>query len=174
MCLLLITVSCTSHEYVIPESLATQIDTSLTFGELKASPASHAGKVVLVGGEVLKAKRLPEGTLIEVLQLPMERGEPVTEDDQSQGRFLALQKEFLDPATLADRPHVTIVGEVTGAKTQRLDESDYTYPLLDIKHMKVWQDPSPYGVRPGLRFGVSIGGGTGIGTGVGGGIGFGF
>ena len=173
-CLLLLTVSCTSREYVIPEPFASQIDTSLTFDQLQASPTSHVGKVVALGGQVLNAKRLPDGTSMEILQVPMEGSEPTMEVQQSQGRFLAVQQEFLDPATLSGRPRVTIVGEVTGAKTQRLDDTEYTYPVLAVKHMKVWQDPSPYGSRPGPRFGVSIGGGTGVGVGVGGGVGIGF
>ncbi len=173
-CLVLVTVSCTSREYVIPEPIASQIDTSLTFDQLQASPTSHVGKVVALGGEVLNATRLPDGTSMEILQVPLDGSEPTLAVQQSQGRFLAVQKEFLDPATLSGRPRVTIVGEVTGAKTQRLDDIDYTYPVLAVKHMKVWQDPSPYGPRPGPRFGVSIGGSTGVGIGVGGSVGIGF
>ena len=172
VCLVLVAISCTSREYVIPEPIASQIDSSLTFDELRASPTSHIGKVVVLGGEVLNAKRLPEGTSMEILQVPLDGSEPTMAVQQSQGRFLAVQKEFLDPATLSGRPRVTIVGEVTGAKTQRLDESEYTYPILAVKHMKVWHDPFPYEPRPGPRFGVSIGGGTGVG--VGGGVGIGF
>lgn len=54
-----------------------------------ASPAAHTEKMVVLGGEVLSAKRLPEGTLIEVLQLPTERLQPVLTAHQSEGRFLA-------------------------------------------------------------------------------------
>ncbi len=64
-CLMLVTVSCTSREYVIPEPIASQIDTSLTFDQLQASPTSHVGKVVALGGEVLNATRLPDGTSME-------------------------------------------------------------------------------------------------------------
>lgn len=175
-CFVLVTVSCTStsREYTIPEPIARQIDSSLSFAQLQASPTSHVGKVVALGGEVLNAKRLSDETSMEILQVPLDGAEPTMDIQQSQGRFLALQKEFLDPATLSGRPRVTIVGEVTGAKTQRLDDIEYTYPVLAVKYLRVWQDPSPYGPRPGPRFGVSIGGGTGDGVGAGGGIGIGF
>ena len=166
--------SCTSHDYVIPEPLASHVDRSLTFERLKESATAYIGKVVILGGEVLKAKRLPAGTSIEILQLPLDGSEPVADVQQSQGRFLALQKEFLDPATLVERPRVTIVGEVTGVQTQRLDDVEYTYPVLAVKDLKIWPDSNGPGLRPGPRFGVSIGGGTGVGIGVGGGIGIGF
>ena len=171
-CLFLVTASCTSREYAIPEPIASRIDTALTFDQLQASPTSHVGKVVLVGGEVLNAKRSADGTSMEVLQLPLDGSEPVMAAQQSQGRFLAVQKDFLDPAILSGRARVTIVGEVTGSNTQRLDDADYMYPVLAVKHLKVWQDASPSGPRPGPRFGVSIGGGTGIGAGGGVGVGF--
>jgi outer membrane lipoprotein len=116
--------SCTSQDYAIPEPFASQVDSSLTFEQLKESALSYVGKVVVLGGEVLDAKRLPEGTSIEILQLPLDGFEPVMNGQKSQGRFFALQKEFLDPATLVERPRVTIVGEVSGVRTQRLDEID--------------------------------------------------
>jgi outer membrane lipoprotein len=164
-CLVLAAVSCTSREYMIPEPIASQIDTALTFDQLQASPTSHVGKVVVLGGQVLNAKRLRDGTSMEILQVPLDGFEPTMAVQQFQGRFLAVQKDFLDPATLSGRPRVTIVGEVTGVKTQRLDDIEFTYPVLAVKHMKVWHDPSPYAPRPGPRFGVSIGGGTGVGIG---------
>lgn len=172
--LLVLFTSCTSHDYVIPEPLASRVDRSLTFEQLKESATAYIGKVVVLGGEVLKAKRLPAGTSIEILHLPLDGSEPVADVQQSQGRFLALQKEFLDPATLVERPRVTIVGEVTGVQTQRLDDIDYTYPVLAVKDLKVWPDAIGAGLRPGPRFGVSIGGGTGVGMGIGGGVGIGF
>src|SRR5688500_12368899 len=69
-CLLLVTVSCASREYAIPEPIASQIDTSLTFDQLQAAPTSYVGKVVALGGEVVNVKRLRDGTSMEILQLP--------------------------------------------------------------------------------------------------------
>jgi len=39
-----------------------------------------------------------------------------------------------------------IVGEVTGGQRQRLDDIDYTYPVLTVKDLKVWQGPIGYGL----------------------------
>jgi outer membrane lipoprotein len=90
---------------------------------LLASPESYKGRVLVLGGEELKTKRLRDSTQIELLQLPLEDGEAPSLDRQhSQGQFLALQQEFLDPATVVEGTRVTIVGEVSGAKTDRLDD----------------------------------------------------
>ena len=58
---------CASSD-VIPEALEPQIDKNLTFDQVIASPDSYRGRTFVVGGEVLKSKRLKEGTQIEVLQ----------------------------------------------------------------------------------------------------------
>ena len=136
-----------ASEPVVPPSLQGQLDRTLTFTQLKESPTSYRGRIVVFGGEVLSAKRLKEGTRIEVLQVPLDSFyAPGTDRTSSQGRFLALQKEFLDPATLPPGTRVTVTGEVTGATTLPLDETEYTYPLLEIKSLKVW--PPSFESRP--------------------------
>jgi outer membrane lipoprotein len=56
---------------VIPPALYQQLDRSLTFAQLKDSPDSYRGRLILVGGEVLDAKLLKQGTRLVVLQLPL-------------------------------------------------------------------------------------------------------
>lgn len=133
-----------------PASLQMQVDRTLTFAQLKASPDSYRGKLVAAGGEVLSAKRLKEGTRIEVLQIPLEGSQaPGRDRTASEGRFLAIQQEFLDPATIPPGTRLTIVGEVTGSTTLPLDETDYTYPTLDIKHLTVWPNRESHATGPG-------------------------
>jgi outer membrane lipoprotein len=124
---------------VVPVPLQSLLDTSLTFPQLREAPDSYRGRLLVLGGEVLSAKRLKEGTKIEVLQIPLDGSyEPGPDRTASQGRFLAIQKEFLDPATIPPGTRLTVVGEVAGALADKLDETDYTYPLLDVKSLKVW------------------------------------
>ena len=130
--------SCSSQR-IVPESMEPLVDRTVSFRDVLTSPESYKGRVLVLGGEVLKAKRLHDSTQIEVLQLPLEDGEaPSLDRQQSQGRFLALRREFLDPATMAEGTRVTIVGEVSGEKTDRLDDVEYRYPTLIVKHLHVW------------------------------------
>lgn len=171
----LVVSGCSSSSVRIPEALEQQLDRNIAFADLVAAPDTYKGRLVLLGGEVLKAKRLKEGTQVELLQLPLnEDQEPTTELTQSQGRLLVLHQEPLDPATLAPGTMVTFVGEVSGAITDKLDEVDYRYPTLTVKHWHVWP-PAAYDQRPqGPRFGVYGGMGVGGGTRGGGGFGIGF
>jgi len=163
---------CTASPKVIPKSLEAQVDKQVTFSQIKDDPISHAGKTVVLGGEVLNAKRLRSGTLLEILEIPLHDWEPKGDRIESHGRFLAFNKDGLDPAAIPPSTRVTVVGDVTGATTQALDEAEYTYPTLEVRHLKVWDPRIPSEGFGGPRWGVSIGGGTGVG--VGGGIGIGF
>lgn len=123
----------------VPSELEKQIDTSIAFADLHAAPGNYVGRVVMVGGVVIRAKRTKDQTQIEVLQLPTEGGGPsTTERLRSEGRFLAVREGFLDPASVPAGTPITVIGVVTGSTTRPLDESEYTYPILDIKHLIDW------------------------------------
>jgi len=165
-----------SGAQVVPEVFKANIDSTVTFPKVLEEPTLHQGTMVLLGGEVLTAKRLKEGTRLEILQLPLDGSEePVFDLAASQGRFFAFESSFLDPATLPPNTRVTLVGEITGATRANLDEMEYRYPTVTIKHLHVW--PEPVLDQPGdssLSYGIFGGGSSGgrVGGGVGVGIGF--
>ena len=107
---------------------------ALTFLQVKAAPDSFKGQLAVFGGKVLIARRQKDSTRIEILQLPLDRSlRPGYDLTQSQGRFIALQREFLDPATLPPGTRITVTGEISGSITLPLDETEYAYPVIDIK-----------------------------------------
>jgi len=115
---------------------------ALTFLQVKAAPDSFKGQSTVFGGKVLTARRQKDSTKIEILQLPLDQSErPGYDLTQSQGRFIAQQREFLDPATLPPGTRITVTGIVSGSITLPLDETDYTYPVIDIKRVQVWAGP---------------------------------
>jgi outer membrane lipoprotein len=116
-------------------------NTQISYTQVKAAPESYNGQQVTFGGKVLGARRLKEGTRIEILQLPLTTSlQPMMDLSKSQGRFVALQKEFLDPATVPPGTFVTVTGEMAGSVTLPLDETVYTYPLVHINNLRVWTD----------------------------------
>jgi len=123
----------------VPPELERQIDTTVAFADLRSAPGNYVGRVIMVAGVVIKSKRTEKRTEIEVLQLPAEGGGPsTTERTRSEGRFLAVREDFLDPATVPPGTAITVVAVVTGSTTRPLDDSEYTYPVLDIKHLTDW------------------------------------
>ncbi|MDH4194726.1 MAG: Slp family lipoprotein [Nitrospirota bacterium] len=176
LCLGLVWVgACASSPMEIPETLKNQVDPGITFSQILHHPESYQGKMIMLGGEVLSARRLAEGTRLEVLQLPLDDSQrPVVTRTDSQGRFFAMEKAFLDPAMFPPNTRVTIVGEVTGTIAAKLDEMDYQYPTVVIKHLHVWIEPTMaeegnsgpwYSIFGGGSTGGRVGGGVGIGVG---------
>jgi outer membrane lipoprotein len=119
------------------------------------------------------------GTQLEILQLPVNEDDPPAERrSESQGRFLAMAADGVDPASLPAGTRVTVIGEVTGETVQRLDESEYRYPTVAVRHLHVWEandyqrrrSPGLVSIFGGMGFGMGGGrsgsfGGVGIGTG---------
>lgn len=134
---------------------------ALTFLQVKAAPDSFKGQKAVFGGKVLTARRQKDSTKLEILQLPLDQsGRPGYDLTQSEGRFIAQQREFLDPATLPPGTRIVVTGIVSGSITLPLDETDYTYPVIDIKRVQVWAGPedvarrtNPYYMGPGPYWG---------------------
>jgi len=147
---------------LLPPDVRAQIDETISFEDLRRTPAHYVGKTVIVSGILLKAKRTKNRTEIEVLQLPAGSGvAPTTDRTESQGRVIAVKEDFLDPATLPEGTPVTVVGEVKGEMTKLLDDAEYQYPVLEIKKLITWTKTLPpnysgaapypyYGYGPGF------------------------
>jgi outer membrane lipoprotein len=160
----LLTAACSGSK-VIPSDLKDQIDSSVSFQEIQASPQAMQGRTVLLGGEVLGARRVQEGVELEMLQLPVKDGDPPAERrTASQGRFLATNRSLGDPASFPPGTRITLVGTVTGEETRGLDESTYRYPVLEVKHLYVWNE-TDYRERSGSNVGLFGGVGFGFGGG---------
>ena len=131
-------------DQILSPDLRQQIDSTVTFAELEATPSSYLGRTVMFSGIVLKAKRAKDRTELEVLQLPAAPGGLPSDDRTgSEGRFLAVENKFLDPATIEPGTPVTVVGEVKGGVARSLDEGEYTYPVIEITRLIDWNKSMP-------------------------------
>jgi outer membrane lipoprotein len=136
------------NDFVIPEPLDKQVDRTVSFADLKRDPDAHKGKIVALGGVVLRARHLKDGTEIEVLQLPLSRyDQPDSPLEASQGRFMVLDPEHHDPAVLKDR-RITLTGEVIGKKVATIDEFEYPFPYLSARFIHVWAERRGYAYGP--------------------------
>jgi outer membrane lipoprotein len=136
-----------NFDRIVPADLRHQIDRSVSYPELKDNPENYVGRIVMLGGTVLSAKRRTDRTEIEILELPLAEGiMPVADRTRSEGRFLAIKKDFLDPATVRPGARVTVIGEVKGTEVRSLDDTSYTYPVLEILQLTDWEKTrAPYG-----------------------------
>ena len=139
----------TGCAHVISKDLRASADPSLTFRQVHQNSNTYKGKFVVWGGEIIETVNQKDGTTqIEILQRPLGwRGEP-KETQVSEGRFLILADQYLDPYVYRKGREITVAGEILGEKIKSLGEMDYRYPLLSSKQIYLWPEyyyyPYPY------------------------------
>jgi len=135
--------------HVISKELRIQSDPSLGFSQVRQNPNAFKGKMVIWGGEIIETVNQRDATTqIEVFQKPLGwRGEP-RQTASSEGRFLILVNQYLDPYLYRTGRNITVMGEVLEGKIKTLGEMDYRYPLLSGRQIHLWQEyayaPYPY------------------------------
>ena len=135
--------------HVISKEILKEADQSISFEELSKDPGRYLGKTILLGGVIVKTENKKDGTLLEIYQTELDTyGAPIN-TDVSQGRFLAMDKRFLDSEIYRAGRKVTVAGVVNGVESKKLGEIDYPYPYLIIKEIHLWKEEAPlrYGPR---------------------------
>lgn len=142
---------------VIPDHLVKQVNEKLSYEQVKDSPETYRGQIVVWGGEVVSAVREDNRTKIEVLQMPLNKDQvPESSKASSQGRFLALdsRQEIIDPAIFEKGSKVTVIGEIEGKSSKSSDLVSSESPVLVIRDMTLWSNDSMlYPVRPYYGYG---------------------
>lgn len=121
--------------HVISDSSLGLVDRTITFNRLRENPQAFIGKYVLLGGVIAAVKKSGEGSHLEVIQYDPDSTEIPDVSKKSGGRFLAVTSAFLDPFIYKPGLKVSLVGKVTGQKTQLVDREMYSYPVIDIKEI---------------------------------------
>lgn len=135
-----------------PRETLDKVNKDIPFLSLKAEPEKFKGTWVMIGGMIVATKNTKEGTLIEVLQKPLDTEGRPRQTDATDGRFLVQSDAFLDAAVYHQGRQVTVVGEVIGRKELPLDEIVYSYPLLMMKDLHLWSPSS----GPRFFFGLGV------------------
>lgn len=147
--------------HVISKQVRQQMKPDITFYDVQKDPEHFNSQIIVLSGIIIETTNTHEGTLIKVLQRPAGfRGQPKN-TDETEGRFLALADQYLDPAVYAKDREVTIAGAVQGKRVLPTGEIEYTYPLIHIKEIYLWPvykeyyHPYPY-YYPGFYHPVFI------------------
>ncbi len=121
-----------------------------SFRALLEDPEAFRGKLVILGGEVIETRNLPEETLVRVLQKPLDRSLRPRDEDVSEGRFLVRFHGYLDPVLYAPGRRLTVAGVVRGSVTEPVGQMPYRYPVLEAKRIHLWKqvEPPPLPWRP--------------------------
>ncbi len=130
------------------------VDRTLTPQGVAASPQQASGKQVLWGGVIMRTTNLKDSTQMEVLAYPLDTNEKPQREGDPLGRFILEQAGYLEPATYAEDRLITVVGTVSGARTGRVGESEYIFPVVDMRQVHLWRVGRG---GSGVSFGVGVG-----------------
>jgi outer membrane lipoprotein len=124
--------------YPIAKNLREQAQ-PLTLTQVTANPKTTRGAMVIWGGRIIKTVNDTNGSAIYVLQRPLSRKEKPADDDVfTGGRFIVISRESLDPATYPTGGLITVAGQLSGVRNERLQNTPYAYPMVDIKQVHLW------------------------------------
>lgn len=142
-----------------------------TLAQVVMDDASYTGRTVRWGGTIIETDNREDATRLIVLGKQLNRDGSTKFTDDSEGRFLAIVPDFLDPKVYATDRDVTFTGTVAPAEQGMVGEYPYTYPVIQAKawylwpglsagsyyshpwHHWPWYDPwYPYGYRHRYRY----------------------
>lgn len=132
---LLLLTGCVS---AFPEAATRSANRALTVGVLRSDPEAHRDARVILGGEILETRPRRGETEVEVLSRRLRGGDRPEISDRSEGRFLVLTSEFLDPAVYAKGRRITVLGTVVGGEERPIGEVPYRYPVIRAERIRLW------------------------------------
>jgi len=132
------------------------VEAHLSFQALLQDPEAYEGKTVMYGGEIIQTRAQANDAWVEVLQKPLDWQYRPQPGDVSYGRFLVHFSSFQDPAIYAPGRQITVIGEVRGKIVQKINELDYSYPLIEAREHRLWRAEALGG--PFFHFGIGVGG----------------
>lgn len=125
-------------------------------------------------GVIAKVQNNSQNTRLEIVYFPSgTHGRPMTDKD-TEGRFVAYAKGFLDPVVYQPGKQVTVLGQLSQFEAGKVDEYRYSYPVIqaesvylwpkqkettrvDVEPWPLWRGPYPYwGYGPGIRIRTTI------------------
>ncbi len=126
---------------VISDQVRKQAVENLSLAAALDDTQESAGKMVIWAGEIISTRNEEKGTVIEIIQKPADSNQRPRESDQSQGRFLALNKGYLDSVIYEKGRKVTVAGRIKEKQTLPLDGIQYTYPVIMVEEIYLWPRP---------------------------------
>ena len=136
-----------------PSFDVSDVDRALTPADVIDKPELKLGKIALWGGTILGLKNLKESTQIEMLAYPLDSSHRPRLEEKTLGRFIIQHQGYLEPEVFTQGKQLSVVGEVGQSVTGKIGDSDYTYPLIHSRNIRLWTRGAG---RTNFQFGIGI------------------
>lgn len=111
------------------------------FDKIRQAPDEFVGKTVVLGGEIIETRNLFEGTVLVILERPLDARQRPKVDDMSGGRFKVRFADYLDPVLFGPGRQITVAGDVEGLENEPIGDTLYSYMILKGLKAHLWQEP---------------------------------
>jgi outer membrane lipoprotein len=135
---------------VLDRQLLEESERNPSFDKLRANPEVYKGKSFTLGGVIVDAKLVQDGSQLELLALSVDsKGYPEEgARGRAKGRYYAFypsQNGLLDPMVYKKGRLVTLVGKMLGTRPGKIDEMEYIFPVFEIRQIHLWDNEDyPY------------------------------
>lgn len=124
----------------VPDSIEFEEANRVQFAQVAQSPANYAGEEVRWGGVIARVENLEKDTLIEVVNLPLDRQARPVKDSQTGGRFIARVPGFLDPMIYQKGKEITFVGMLGEPMPGKVGKHEINFPVVDTRSHYLWKE----------------------------------
>jgi outer membrane lipoprotein len=125
------------------------------FLNLQQQPGDFIGETVVFGGKIIVTQPMENATELTILQLALDDQDRPRDNNHSDGRFLVVSDQFLDPAIYKKGDLITVVGKLVSSEKRLIGEREYRYPKIKAGEIKRWEPGRD--TYPRIRFGFGIG-----------------
>lgn len=125
-----------------PFETTVEPDKAVAFSDAFKNTEAYEGSPVIWGGVIIETVPRACDTLIIIRQAELDFQNRPKNPDISAGRFIARSEGFLDPAIYSSGREITVAGIITGTEKRPVGEYLFTYPLVDIREIKLWEKRS--------------------------------
>ncbi len=140
---ILLVLAMTACSLPISEKLRREANRNLNFSQVAENPAAYVGNTVIWGGIIQKARNKSDGTEIQVLHTPLKADESPNLEG-SEGEFVAVTEEILDPQSLKKGQKITVGGDIVGERIEDTKIEKLRYPVLLIKEFYLWDQKNKW------------------------------
>jgi len=123
---------------IISEQSRLLVDTDADFTKIRQTPEDYIGRHLLAGGRIVNVRNSQSGAQLEIVQFELDNSGTPLSTYRSYGRFIATLPDYLEPVIYRRGMLITLVGEIKGKQTRRLDDMDYTYPVIAMREWYLW------------------------------------
>lgn len=132
---------------VVSKDIRRDAAEDIKFASLKRHADKHEGKTLILGGYILETRNLEDETRLLVLQAPLGIRDEPEDRDRSEGRFMVICENFLDPEIYEKDRKITVAGKLLGTEKAKINEHEYLLPAISCRQIHLWQerpDTVPY------------------------------